>query len=225
LILAACSGEPDAPPVVPERDPAAVQALGDQIMVDPDLAQQNEANAALTGGTDHSIPPIIKTRDAIGAAKQEAADLIGGTSNLPDLPEPEMVEKPLPEAARYSVLELAKLSEGLDDCADQSGYTAKWASRMPDLLPVYPRGNTLEAAGTDSGECNLRAVRYLTPVTVSDVTRFYMARVRKAGLSDAYSRQDEFHILQGGKGSQVYAIYVRERSSGVSEVGLVTSGF
>ncbi|UIP06277.1 hypothetical protein LY632_11335 [Erythrobacter sp. SDW2] len=224
VLLAACSGEADEPGIVPERDPMATQALNDQIMVDPDLSQQNEANAALSGNGDHSLPPVVATREAIEGAKLEAADLVGGTANLRQLSEPKAAE-PLPEAALYSVTELAKLTTGAEVCAEKASFTARWAARMPAALPIYPRGNTIEAAGSDSGGCKLRAVRFLTPVARADVLAFYAASARKAGLNASYSRAGEIEVVEGGKGASRYAIYVRRRQSGISEVGLVTSGF
>lgn len=224
LILAACSGEPEEPPVVPESDPATVQALGDQIMVDPDLAQQNEANAALTGGTDHSLPPIVATREAIENAKLEAADLVGGTANLDPLGEATERGDPLPEAALYSVTELAKLTPGTARCADRASFTALWAAKMPKAFPVYPRGNTIEAAGSDNAPCQLRAVRFLTPVAIDDVLAFYAASARKAGFATEHVMRGEIEELRGTKGKGSFAIYAWRRASGISDVGLVTSG-
>ena len=223
--LAACSSEPEEAPIVPERDPATTQALGDQIMVDPDLAQQNEANAALTGGIDHSIPPVVDTREAIAGAQQEAADLVGGSSKFVTLDEPTESSESFPEAARYSVAELARLSKGLGACADAASFTASWAARMPEAFPIYPRGNTIDAAGRDSDSCSLRAVRFLTPVSQEDVLAFYATRAKSAGLPADYFMRGGFAVLQGNKGQKTYAVYIRRRSSGISEVGLVTSGF
>jgi hypothetical protein len=225
LLLLACSGEPEEPEAVPERDPVATQALNDQIMVDPDLAQQNEANAALTGGTDHSLPPVNASREAIEIAKLEAADLVGGTANLRRPDSPRLLDEPLPEVARYSVTELAKLMKGTQDCADSASFTANWAASMPTAMPIYPRGNTIEAAGNDTGSCKLRAVRFLTPVPRSDVLAFYAASAKKAGLGADYARADDIDVLTGATGTKRYAVYVRRRASGISEVGLVTSGF
>lgn len=224
VLLAACSDEPEEPGIVPERDPVATQALNDQIMVDPDLSQQNEANAALSGNGDHSLPPVVATREAIEGAKLEAADLVGGTANLRRLSDPQAAE-PLPEAALYSVTELAKLTKGAAGCAEKASFTAGWAAKMPAALPIYPRGNTIEAAGSDSGGCKLRAVRFLTPVARADVLAFYAASARKTGLTSAYSRAGDIEALEGGKGASRYAVYVRRRQSGISEVALVTSGF
>ena len=81
LLLAGCGSKKadDADPS--ESDPALTGALGDQIMVDPDLARQNPHNAALTGGGPASaaIPPEDTSAEAIAAARAEAARLAGGT--------------------------------------------------------------------------------------------------------------------------------------------------
>lgn len=224
MLLSACSQEPEADPLVPERDPMTTQALGDQIMIDPDLSQQNEAGAALTGGTDHSLPPVVATREAIEAARLEAAGLVGGSAKLRPLDAPRMVSA-LPEAARYSVVALARLAGGTGACADRASLTAAWAARMPAAMPIYPRGNTVEAAGSDDGGCALRAVRFLTPVAGADVLAFYAASARRAGLGADYSRAGDTDVLAGAAGEKRYAVYLRRRASGISEVGLVTSGF
>ncbi|NNC59082.1 MAG: hypothetical protein HKO05_03715 [Erythrobacter sp.] len=209
---------------MPERDPATIQALGDQIMVDPDLARQNEANAALTGGSDHSIPPVVATREEIADARLEAADLAGGSRNLVALGKPRAVETPLAENVRYSVLELAKVTSAPSACVEAASFSARWAGRMPESFPIYPRGNTIEAAGSDDGRCALRAVRFLTPVDGRAVLTFYAAKARKAGLPRSHFLQGDSEILRGSVGKKIYIVHVSQRPSGLSEVGLVTSG-
>ncbi|ABC62665.1 hypothetical protein [Erythrobacter litoralis] len=224
-ILAACSGETEEPPIVRERDPATVQALNHQIMTDPDLAGLNEANAALTGGFDHSLPPIVDTPEAIDAARREAAEIVGGSSNLADLGQPEASDANLPEVARFVVTELARVTVGTEVCAAQASYTASWAARMPQQFPIYPRGNVIEAAGSDDAACSLRAIRFLTPVPREDLFAFYAARAKAAGLPARYSETGDFHRMEGAKGARKFAVVARQRASGISEVGLVTTGF
>lgn len=225
MMLAACSSEPDEPVLVPERDPIVTQALNDQILVDPDLVGQNEANAALTGGTDHSVPPVVNTREAVERARQDAADLVGGFSNLRPLPEAGEPGDPLPLAAQYSAGELAKAAGVTGACADGMGYTAMWAAKMPEALPVYPRGNTIEAAGNDSAKCSVRVVRFLTPVSREDVLSFYAARAKSAKIPASYRTIGAVQALEGTKGRKRYSIYAHRRPSGISEVALVTDGF
>lgn len=224
-LLAACSAAEEAPQIVPERDPLAAQALGEQIMVDPDLSRQNEANAALTGGSDHSLPPIVSSPEAIAAARQEAADLVGGMANLRPPGQPERADAPLPDATLYAVTELAKLTRGTAACADRATFTAAWAASMPKALPIYPRGNTIEAAGSDSGNCRLRAVRFLTPVSREDVLAFYTAMARNSAIATSYRRAGDTDVLAGEQAQRRFAVYVRTGASGLSEVGLVTSGW
>lgn len=210
---------------MPERDPAAVQALNDQIMVDPDLAGQNEANAALTGGIDHSIPPIVSTREAIENAKQEAADLVGGLSNMQPLPDPTINAEPIPETGRIAVGEMARLLKEAEPCADGVSYTAQWAASVPQALPIYPRGNTIEAAGNTGGECAMRAIRFLSPVSREDIFAFYATRARDAGIGNEFSERGEYLVLKGSKGGKAFAVFARKRSSGISEVSLILAGF
>ncbi|MHA6334185.1 hypothetical protein ACXYL9_10940 [Qipengyuania sp. CAU 1752] len=220
---ASCAEHAEAPEIVPERDPATIQALGDQIMVDPDLARQNEANAALTGGFDHSIPPVVETREAIADAQLEAADLAGGSRNLIPLGKPRVVKAPIPANVRYSVLELAKFTGAPSACVEAASYTAQWAGRMSEVFPIYPRGNAIEAAGIDNSRCALRAVRFLTPVDGRAVLTFYAAKARKAGLPRSHVLQGDTEILRGRAGKRQFAVHVSQRPSGLSEVGLVTS--
>ncbi|GAA4053345.1 hypothetical protein [Parerythrobacter jejuensis] len=224
-MLSACNSAEEQAATIPERDPVTTQALNDQIMVDPDLAGLNEANAALTGGTDHSIPPVVNTREAIDAARLDAADMVGGTDELEPLPNPSGTDDPLPQVARYSPAELARLVPGVGACADTISYTAQWAARMPDTFPVYPRGNTLEAAGTDAGECSLRVVRFLTPVSRDDVLSFYRARAKAAKFPADYRLAGVDQVVSGRKGALGYAVYATRRASGISEIALVTTGF
>jgi hypothetical protein len=87
-------------------------------------------------------------------------------------------------------------------------------------LPVYPRGHTLVAGGSDQAGCKLRAVRYVTPVEPGDVIAFYHASAGAAKLPAARSREGDDEVLSG-KG---YALFARKRGDGLSEVDLVTSG-
>lgn len=223
LVLAACSAEKPAPDPMAEQDPVATAALNDQIMVDPDLANQNEANAALTGGSDASVPPPNATPEAIAAARDDAAELVGGMSRMVAPPE----AKPSAGSAASPILTAAAraaVSPGGADCASQVTYSAVWAAKLPAALPVYPRGATQEAAGTDKGACALRVVTFQTPVSVDDVLAFYNTRATQAGYSVEHLLDKGEHVLGGSKDRATYVVYVRALDNGISEVDLVTSG-
>lgn len=205
-------------------DPTSEQALNDQIMVDPDLANQNEGNAALTGGTDQSIPPENMTPEAIQKAKDAAFALMGGGEGFRELPEPKQFGQSIPEASMLSAATkaAAKLENGA--CADNAEYSAAWAAKLPAIFPVYPGGSTKEAAGTDSGACALRAVTYMTAVPLEDVLAFYFSRATTGGYRVEYAVADGDNIISGTKGNASVVVYGRRLSSGITEVDLITSG-
>src|SRR5690606_3324610 len=126
-------------------------ALGQQIMVDPDLVAQNRANsAAALPSLDGSLPTIDKNPEAIAAARADALRLVGGPGRMSKSPAPREIEGPLPEGAALTVAARAMAAPGTDaDCAAKAQYTARWAAKLPRAFPVYPRGAVQEAAGTD----------------------------------------------------------------------------
>jgi len=110
------------------------------------------------------------------------------------------------------------------NCADKAEYSSKWAARLPDAVPIYPRGAVQEAAGTDDGACNLRVVNYLTGVDTGDVVDFYYSSATKAGYSIQRVREGGDDVIGGTKGKASFIAYVRELPSGATEVDLIASG-
>lgn len=224
LLLAACGDEPTEGDPMAAEDPAARDALNDQIMVDPDLANQNEANAALTANDGRALPPENATPEAIAAAREEAIALVGGGAKLAAPPAARQVQGDIPESATLTAASRAALSSGGGNCAEMVDYSTAWAARLPAAMPVYPRGATQEAAGTDKDGCALRVVNFLTPVPLDDVLAFYNTRAKANGYSTEHLLKDGDNILSGTKGSASYVVYARRLSSGITEVDLVTNG-
>ncbi|MDN3645814.1 hypothetical protein QWY75_06315 [Pontixanthobacter aestiaquae] len=223
LALAACGDSP-ADGESGAADPATEQALNEQIMVDPDLANQNEANAALTGGTDQSIPPENMTPEAIQAARDAAFALVGGSDGLTELPAPTQYSYPIPETATLTAASKAAITADGTKCAENVTYSASWAAKLPAIFPVYPRGATKDAAGTDQGDCALRAITFLTPVPLEEVLTFYYSRAKTAGYTTEYAVADQDTIVSGVKGGASYVVYGRRLSSGLTEIDLITNG-
>ncbi|KZY12784.1 hypothetical protein A3726_22195 [Erythrobacter sp. HI0037] len=117
----------------------------------------------------------------------------------------------------------AAVSPGGENCGDKVEYTSSWAAKLPTAFPVYPRGNTQEAAGTDEGDCALRVVSFLTPVALEEVLAFYYTRARVAGYSAEHTKSAGDNILSGTKGKAAYVVYGRRLSQGVTEIDLVTT--
>ncbi|MEZ5695390.1 MAG: hypothetical protein R3E18_02850 [Sphingomonadaceae bacterium] len=224
LLVSACGGAPEEGDPMAEEDPAATAALNDQLMVDPDLANQNEGNAALTGGSSAVLPPENATPEAMAAARDEAAALVGGLAKMAAPPAATEVEGGAEPTAALTAAARAMVAPDGANCAEKVQYSAAWAAKLPDALPVYPRGSTQEAAGTDEGNCSLRVVNFLTPVPLNDVLAFYNTRASTGGYSVEHVKQEGDNVLSGTKGSAAYVIYARRHQNGVTEVELVTSG-
>ena len=224
-LLAACGGDAT---VVAERDddPAVTSALGDQIMVDPDLVGQNRANsAAAMPSQDGSLPTIDANPEAVAAARAAALQLVGGPGRMRKAPDAREVADALPADAALTAAARAAAAPGADAaCTDRAEYTAQWAARLPAPFPVYPRGAVQEAAGTDAAGCALRVVNFVTPVPLGEVMDFYFTRARSAGFSAQRVLQQGDDVLAGVKGRASFVVYARRLPTGNTEVDLVTSG-
>ncbi len=217
LALLACAQEGvDTDP--PERDPAVARALADQLMVDPDLVGQNEAPAALTADTNFSIPLEIATPEAVRDAQREAEELVGRAGA--ELPRPEPLSRGSPSPLARLSDQAARMPDAAE-CLGLATQSAVWAARLPAAMPVYPRGATQQALGSDAPRCGLRVVRFTSPVPVKDITRFYFAKARAAGLAPRYSAAGDEHRIEGRRGTMRFSMHLRPHLSGSNEVDLV----
>ncbi len=206
--LAGC-GSSEPPEAQPPTDPAVAQALNDPLMTDPDLSQRNEGAAALTVTVDSRLPQLPATPEAIAAAQADAARLVGGREKLVRPPEAVGDVPPLP-AAWSPETRLVALGAG--QCAVRLTATTMWAARMPVALPVYPRGATLAAAGSTAPGCDVRTVRFASPVPVPDVLAFYWTRATASRLSPRHLKSGDTAVVRGtGAG---LAFEVRARAIG-----------
>ncbi len=221
--LSACDASPDGFTPADQQDPATALALGDPIMVDPDLAGQNLGDAALSGGGPATapIPLLRRTPEVIAAARDEAARLAGNAIAPP--PSPTSETESSRAAKALTTTAIAALL--VPPCAAKPEYTMAWAARFPARLPIYPRANVQEAAGTDVPGCALRSVNFLTPVAAEDVAGFYHQMARKAGLTVEHRHEGSDTVLQGGKGKAAYILFIRQRDDGLTEADLAVSGF
>lgn len=221
LLVAGCNSDKKQPEGA-ETDPALSGALGEQIMVDPDMAGQN---GAAIGVNDNRItlPPQDRSPEAIEAARADAAVVAGGELKSAPPPQKGGAEALTQAAATAAqVAHSAKMSR--TDCAGKVAYSNTWAAKLPDGIPVYPRGAVQEAAGTDSDGCALRVVNYGTPVSPGEIVNFYYTMAGKAGYGAEYRMDGNDHVIGGRKGGKAFVAYVRRLGNGITEVDLVTSG-
>lgn len=225
MLVAACGGS-DAEMAGEEGDPALTGALEDQISVDPDMAGANQGNSALGASDgDGALPAAARSPEAIARAEAEALEMLGGTGSLKKAPAAQEVSGELPQGATLTAAARAAASPVSGaNCADKAEYSNRWAARLPDATPVYPRGAVQEAAGTDDGSCALRVVNYLTPVDAGDVIDFYYSSASKAGYSVQRVREGGDDVIGGTKGKGSFIAYVRKLPSGITEVDLIANG-
>ncbi|HKX79435.1 MAG TPA: hypothetical protein VJM34_13020 [Novosphingobium sp.] len=220
-LLAGCGKQDKKADAAPE-DPAVSGALGDQIMVDPNMGGQNGA-AVSAEGAAVELPPEQRSPEAIAAAKEDAARKAGGSlDKAPAAAEGSAASLAEQAATAAQVAQESKAAS--TDCASKVQYSANWAAKLPAALAVYPRGAVQESAGTDADGCALRAVSFVTPVETGDVIDFYYTQVRKAGYGADVRKDGNDTVLGGKKGSSAYVIYARKLDNGLTEVDLVSSG-
>ncbi|PEQ12953.1 hypothetical protein B2G71_08950 [Novosphingobium sp. PC22D] len=221
LLLAGCNSSTEEKDAA-EQDPALAGALGDQIMVDPDLAGQ-EGGAVSADGGQVELPPEQRSPEAVKAAIAEATKMAGGS--LKSAPQPASGgTSSLVESAATAAQVAQNSKAAKTDCAEKVQYSTAWAAKLPTAFPVYPRGAVQEAAGTDSDGCKLRVVNFVTPVTPGDVIDFYYTRASAGGYGTEYRMDGSDHVLGGEKGGAAYLLYARKLKNGLTEVDLIASG-
>ncbi|PLK26563.1 hypothetical protein [Novosphingobium sp. TH158] len=219
LALAACSSGDDAAqkPV----DPAISAALAGPLLTEPDLAELNGAGRALsgTGVASALVPAGLFNSESVAAAKLEAARLAGGSLS----PAPAASSDDKAEAGATLLLSLRR-AFGRSACEDGLGWSAVWASRLPEPFAVYPRGHVQDALGSDAQGCRLRGISFRTGVAVNDVIDFYWARATRAGFNPQHHAEGDAHAIHGRKGGTAFSIFVRPGPEGSTAVDLLTSG-
>ncbi len=225
-LIAACGSGDEPVTYYREDDPVVVAALGEPIMIDPDLASMNRASSAASlPPQDGSLPTVDTWPEGIAAARSDALELVGGPGKMRPAPVAGQGTEPLPPGATRTAATRAAAAPGANpDCAARAQYTMQWAARMPVAFPVYPRAAVQEAAGTDTAGCALRVVNFVTPVPLGEVMDFYFTRARAAGFSAERLLQDGDDVLAGAKGAATYVIHARPLPSGNTQVDLVTTG-
>lgn len=201
-------------------DPLIARALNDPIMVDPDLAYRNQANAALTIRYDHALPPHMSTTESAEAALEAARRelLVGGSIN--ELPVASQTVQGEPLALGMTAQDIMAVTGAPARCANAVTEGLVWASRMPDPARIMPHGMTMQAAGAETSSCNIRIVRYVTPVPKEDVLRYHFTRAARAGMTiNRFSKPED--ILIANRGSQHFKVYARPGQGGTSAVDLI----
>ncbi len=233
MALSACgASQEEGQSETPNIDPATSSALEDELLVDPDLVESGNVNNALDpSGPNSGAQPSPTSADAEGSKAAAAESL--GSKGLLSAPEPTIMsgEDCLGcEGNRTGVTLGARADiqagkNGAGTCDAKLEYDAKWATRMPRAMKVYPRSVVKEAAGVDGGACNIRAVTFTTKVAIKDVVDYYYTRARNNKYSAEYQLRDGEHTLGGARESDdaAFVIFMRQLSNGLTEVDIVAN--
>lgn len=220
--LFACAEPPDEQSYIDNVDPMVEQALADNLMSDPDLVGQNEANAALVGSTDASLPMEVVTAEAVRESRDKALEILAKNGGLQPLPEPVALSATGQDSPLELLADQARRLGISDECISSASLSTIWAARLPDYLPIYPRGATMEAIGSRKQGCTFGAVRFLTGAMPEDVAAFYASLAKAKGFAISYSEGDGHHRVTAEREGGKFSIHVRPSLEGLTEVDLST---
>ncbi len=221
LLLAGCS-ETKKPEAQRSGDAAVSGALGDSIMVDPDMAGQDGAALEADDGSI-TLPAADRSPEAIRDARQKAARLAGGA--LKSAPQPGSGNIEVLSEGAATAAQVAKATQlAHTDCTARLDFSNTWAAKLPADLPIYPRGAVQDAAGVAKDGCAMIVVNYATPIPPQEIMGFYYTLADKAGYSAQYRKNGGDYAIGGRKGAAAYVVYANKVRSGVTEVNLVATG-
>lgn len=177
-------------------DPALTSALEDQILVDPDLVQQNQPHSARPAEA-----PVQAQYPGGPDAEQIIRDARAGRSGGG------------PASAG-----------GVSRCGGDFARGPEWARRLPAEFPLYPGATLTEAAGQDRGECRMRVVTFTTDDPHGRVLEYYRSHAARAGFSAEQQRRGDAYVLGGTRGDAAYYLIVTPAERGASVALIVNRG-
>jgi hypothetical protein len=194
-------------------DPALMAALEDQIMVDPGLTGQSNKHAVRpadqplqspippeqTGGTP---PASDKTLGQVVAEKAKASEVATGSKTAS-----------------------AKTAQAsFNGCGLDVQYAMAWSAKMPTDLPLYPQSRVAEAAGSDQGNCRLRAVTFSSTAEPRKVIDWYISTAQRAGYDAGLSTETGEQMVVGHRGDgAAFYMTIQQRDTGGTMADLVTN--
>nr|WP_298926707.1 hypothetical protein [uncultured Erythrobacter sp.] len=222
LALTACGTDtaPEDVIGVAATDPLMARALNDPLMVDPDLAYRNEANAALTVRYDHPLPPLVATSELANQAREAARVELLEDGPIPDLPFASGGDASADLATLTKADAMLTAAGGAAECAGALEAGLKWSVDMPGPSKIMPHGLVRQAAGVSNGVCDARIVRYLTPVDIEDALGYHFALADRARLRPVRFETPEQAVVGDGRNEQL-VVHVREGTGGMTAVDLI----
>lgn len=221
LFLSSCEEEAVEVPVdVVAKDPLLAKALNDPLMVDPDLSWRNEANAAVAIRDGHPLPPFDASDAAISRARDAVRLELLDNGQIPAMPLPSNGEGK-PSLANLTTADAMIEAVGSrTDCIDAMTDELSWSTGLPPWSSIMPHGMVQQAAGVDQGNCVVRVVRYLTPISIDDALEYHFAKADRARFRVERYSSPEAQIFAERR-DQAMAFHVRKGPGGLTAVDIV----
>jgi predicted small lipoprotein YifL len=212
LALSACGKKEDKGDNV--IDPAAANALEDQIMVDPNLVgPANRFGRTGTTGSEAPIPAPGTGGPAVQPGKlmrAPAPTTASGTGSIT------LGERASDQAAR---------GQASAACEKNFHYSASWAALLPEAFPLYPDAQVMEAAGNNTPPCRMRLVSFVSKAPLQTLIDFYYTQAVRNGFTSEHQLADGEHILAGTreKDDGVYYLSLNARKGGGTDVDMIVN--
>jgi hypothetical protein len=185
-------------------DPALTSALEDQILVDPNLAQQANPN------TVRPAQAPVQAQYPAGSARAEAAIANMQTAGR--------------SADGQSGQGRVSATAGPCGSTIPFDHGLQWARRLPSEFPLYPGGQLTDAAGSDAAPCRMRVVTFTTADPYNRVIEHYQSLAARGGFSAEHQQRGGDHVLGGVNPQNDGAFYLIVTPVGRgSEVALIAN--
>ncbi len=181
-------------------DPVLAAALEDQIMVDPALSGQSNANAIRPTNEPMQSPTPLEA-GSNGSADRQTVTL------------------------GQRAAEQAKIDKtNFKGCGIDVDYSMAWAAKLPEGLTLYPQARVEEAAGSDTQKCKLRAVTFTSKAAPQALIDYYLGTSKRAGYASGTQIDGADHIVAGTRSDgAAYYIILTPRQGGGTAADIVTN--
>ncbi len=202
-----------------DADPALTSALEDQIMVDPSLSNQSNANA-IRPADEPLQAPIPPEPKGTAVAPAPVPAPASGTAAAASASVPASA----PTLGQLAAQQASIDKRNFNGCGLDVDYSMTFASRLPADLPLYPKARVAEAAGKDTAKCNLRAISYTVQASPQDLVNFYVSNAQKSGYSAQAKAENGGHVVAGTRGNAAYYVIVNPTQGGASADFVTNNG-
>lgn len=222
VLLPSCADEamPASEPDVIGRDPVIARALADPLMIDPDLAWINEANAAITFTDNHALPAFSPDPQAAARARDAARLELREDGTIEDLPAAQDLPKGQSLFDLPTLRDILSAAGAPEECGQGASDDLAWAAKMPKVASIMPHGMVQQGAGSDRPECAMRVIRYLTQTDAEDALQYHLTLASRAGLEVSY-KTGRSQLVKGERSGETMLADVSDAPSGLRMVTLV----